>query len=251
LHQKTTGHLFAGAGGGILADLLLGHRPVFAVEIAKYPQKILQQRQFDGIFPFFPIFGDIREFDGKPWERKVDILCGGFPCTDISGSGASRKDKRKGIEGKRSGLWKEYARLIGEIKPKIIFAENSSLLRTRGLGIVLQDLAQMGYDARWCVLGARHIGANHKRSRMWVLAYPSSGGLQGSGQKFQIWAKSNHIQNMVRWTRLQNSIPKPYGIGSRYEVANFMDRVQAIGNGQVPDVAAIAFTVLSEGIVLS
>ena len=106
-------HLFAGAGGGLLADILLGHRPVGAVEIEKYPRKVLLQRQRDGILPFFPIWDDVRTFEGRPWRGHVDIVAGGFPCQDISLAG-----KGAGLEGKRSGLWTEFHRLIKEIRPK-------------------------------------------------------------------------------------------------------------------------------------
>jgi DNA (cytosine-5)-methyltransferase 1 len=162
-------HLFAGAGGGILGGQLLGHTTICAVEIEKYPRQVLLQRQRDGILPKFPIWDDVCTFDGKPWRGSVDILAGGFPCQDISAAG-----KGAGIAGSRSGLWKEYARIIGEIRPRFVFAENSPLLRTRGLAVVLEDLAALGYDARWCVLGARDVGAPHKRDRMWVLAYTNS-----------------------------------------------------------------------------
>ena len=117
----------------------------------------------------FPIWDDVCTFDGKPWRGSVDVLAGGFPCQDISAAG-----KGAGIAGARSGLWKEYARIIDEIRPRFVFAENSPLLRTRGIGVVLEDLASLGYDARWCVLGARDVGAPHKRDRMWVLAYTES-----------------------------------------------------------------------------
>jgi DNA (cytosine-5)-methyltransferase 1 len=159
-------HLFAGAGGGILADLLLEHEVIGACEIEKYPRDVLLARQQDGILPAFPIWDDVCTLDGNPWRGSVDILCGGFPCQDISAAG-----KGAGISGERSGLWKEYARLIGEMRPQFVFAENSPLLRTRGLGVVLEDLAALGYNARWGVLGARDVGAPHKRDRMWVLAW--------------------------------------------------------------------------------
>lgn len=158
-------HLFAGAGGGILGGMLLGHKPVCAVEIEPYCQDVLRARQRDGILPDFPIFGDIRKFDGTKWRGAVDVVCGGFPCQDISAAG-----KGAGITGERSGLWSEMARVIGEVEPQFVFIENSPLLRTRGLGTVLKDLAEMGYDARWGVLGAWHVGAPHKRDRMWILA---------------------------------------------------------------------------------
>lgn len=174
--QLNTFHLFSGAGGGILADLLLGHIPIGACEIEKYPRDVLLARQRDGILPNFPIWDDVCSLDGTPWRGSVDVLCGGFPCQDISAAG-----KGAGISGERSGLWKEYARLIGEMRPRFVFAENSPLLRTRGLGVVLEDLASLGYNARWGVLGARDVGAPHKRDRMWVLAYAKE--LQCNGRE--------------------------------------------------------------------
>ena len=173
-HKLNTFHLFAGAGGGILADLLLGHNPIGACEIEPYPRDVLLARQRDGILPNFPIWDDVCTLDGTPWRGSVDVLCGGFPCQDISAAGTG-----EGITGERSKLWKEYARLIGEMQPLFVFAENSPLLRTRGLGVVLEDLASLGYNARWGIIGARSVGAPHKRDRMWVLAYPSGKGLQG------------------------------------------------------------------------
>ena len=165
-HKLNTFHLFAGAGGGILADLLLGHNPIGACEIEPYPRDVLLARQRDGHLPSFPIWDDVCSLDGTPWKGTVDVLCGGFPCQDISAAG-----KGAGITGERSKLWKEYARLIGEMQPRFVFAENSPLLRTRGLGVVLEDLASLGYNARWGIIGARSVGAPHKRDRMWVLAY--------------------------------------------------------------------------------
>lgn len=159
--------LFSGAGGGLLASRLLGWNTVCACELEKYPRERVLDRQRDGHLDRFPIWDNVCTFEGKPWRGKVDVISGGFPCQDISAAG-----KGAGITGDRSGLWKEYARIIGEVRPRFVFAENSPLLRTRGLGVVLQDLDSMGYDARWGVLGAGHFGALHKRSRMWVLGYP-------------------------------------------------------------------------------
>ena len=101
-------HLFAGTGGGILGGMLLGHTTICAVEIEPYARKVLLQRQRDGILPKFPIWDDIRTFDVKPWQGKVDIICGGFPCQDISCANTNAK----GIDGERSGLWREMANRI-------------------------------------------------------------------------------------------------------------------------------------------
>ena len=157
--------LFAGAGGGILGGHLLGWRTVCAVEWESYPASVLCARQNDGLLPPFPIWDDVQTFDGKPWRGIVDVVSGGFPCQDISAAG-----KGAGIDGERSGMWREMARIIHEVRPKYAFVENSSMLTSRGLGRVLGDLASMGFDARWGVLGAADIGANHKRDRIWICA---------------------------------------------------------------------------------
>ena len=175
--------LFAGAGGGLLASRLLGWNTIGAVEIEKYPRDVLLQRQRDGMLDQFPIWDDVRTFDGKPWRGLVDVVSGGFPCQDISVAG-----KGLGLAGERSGLWFEYQRIIEEIRPKFVFAENSPNLRTRGLGTIIEGLTSLGYGVRWGVLGAWHIGANHKRDRMWVLAYADSNttpqrGEHAAGQK--------------------------------------------------------------------
>ena len=255
-HTKlNTFHLFAGAGGGILADVLLGHNPIGACEIEPYPRNVLLARQADGILPNFPIWDDVATLDGNPWRGSVDVLCGGFPCQDISAAG-----KGAGITGERSGLWKEYARLIGEMRPRFVFAENSPLLRTRGLGVVLEDLAAMGYNARWGIIGSRHVGASHKRDRLWVLAYANSIGRRESlrirevHQKLKAkanipWKESADREDNLclfrEWfaeTTLGNCIRDTDGVDTN------MDRLKAIGNGQDCRVAATAFNILSEGL---
>jgi len=156
--------LFAGAGGGILGGHLLGWRTVCAVEWEAYPASVLVARQNDGLLPPFPIWDDIQTFDGKPWRGIVDVVSGGFPCTDISAAG-----KGAGIDGEASGMWREMARVIYEVQPRFVFVENSPMLTSRGLGRVLGDLAAMGFDARWGVLGAADIGAKHQRDRIWIV----------------------------------------------------------------------------------
>ena len=158
--------LFAGAGGGILGGQLLGWRTVCAVENDEYARSVLLARQNDGRFEPFPVWDDVRTFDGRPWRGVVDVVSGGFPCQDISAAG-----KGEGISGSRSGLWHEMARTIREVQPAIVFAENSPMLTSRGLDVVLGDLSALGFDeVEWGVLGAHHAGAPHKRDRIWILA---------------------------------------------------------------------------------
>lgn len=145
---------------------LLGWRTRCAVEINSYARRVLLARQRDGMLDRFPIWDDVQTFDGKPWRGSIDVITGGFPCQDISAAG-----RGAGIEGERSGLWSEMARIVGEVRPRYVFVENSPLLVGRGLITVLGDLAKMGYDAKWGIVGAHHVAAPHKRDRIWVLAH--------------------------------------------------------------------------------
>ena len=156
--------LFTGAGGGLLAGRLLGWTPVGAVELDPFCRSVLRARQRDGSLPFFPIFPDVCVFDGRPWRGLVDIVSGGFPCQDISAAGTGA-----GIDGERSGLWSEMFRIIREVRPALVFVENSPVLTSRGLGRVLGDLAEIGFDAEWTCVSAEAVGARHRRLRIWLV----------------------------------------------------------------------------------
>ena len=302
--------LFAGAGGGILGGKLLGWRTVCAVEWNPYAAAVLCARQNDGILTPFPIWDDVQTFDGNAWRGRVDVVSGGFPCQDISAAG-----KGAGIDGARSGMWSHMARIVGEVRPRYVLVENSPMLTSRGLGRVLGDLASLGYDARWGVLGAIDAGAPHKRERIWILA--NARHLQGrnwtkssakestslaghgfdsahsdaSGARLEghdggefAQGSSQRVGNDVgeMGASLANTLragqPRPgehwyasdpaetregetdhawaervghiWGIECAvgrvaHGVAYRMDRLTAIGNGQVPSVAALAWRILS------
>jgi DNA-cytosine methyltransferase len=159
----TIGSLFSGIGGFDIAAEWLGWRTAWYSEIEPYACAVMRKH-----FPQAINHGDISKIDGRTIEH-VDILCGGFPCQDISLAG-----KGAGIEGERSGLWKHYKRLIQEISPRFVVAENVSALRTRGLDTVLQDLDEIGYDAEWHCIPAAYVGAPHRRDRIWIVAYANS-----------------------------------------------------------------------------
>ncbi len=237
--------LFAGAGGGILGGYLLGWKTICAVEIDAYCAGILVQRQNDGILPPFPIWDDVRTFSGNPWRGIVDVVSGGFPCQDISAAG-----KGAGIDGERSGLWREMARIIGEVRPRFAFVENSSMLTSRGLRCVLGDLAEMGYNARWGIVSAAYAGCVHNRERCWILAYTNKSRcktIQISAQK--LCKKSfNSESSRIRESFLSD---ENFSINIRNddEMAKWMDRFEAVGNGQVPAVAQLAWEILSDGLI--
>ncbi len=233
--------LFAGAGGGILGGKLLGWRTVCAVEWEPYPAGVLAQRQNDKVLEPFPIWDDVQTFDGNPWRGIVDVVSGGFPCQDISSAG-----KGAGIDGERSGMWKHMARIISEIRPGFVFVENSPLLVSRGLATVLADLASMGFDAEWGVIGAHHAGLLHERERIWILAYAKS--VNG-------WSKPENFGNGFAWAGREKFAETAENdwvdvatefCGMVDGVAHRLDKLHAIGNGQVPRVAAAAFAILAE-----
>ena len=234
-------HLFAGAGGGILAGQLIGHRCVCAVEFEPYAQAVLVARQNDGCFPPFPIWDNVQTFDGKPWAGRVDVVCGGFPCQDISAAG-----KGQGITGKRSGLWGEMARIVSEVRPSYVFVENSPMLTSRGLGAVLGDLAALGFDARWCVLGAGHVGAPHRRERIWILA--NSQKTRFTARIKSAFESNRQPLDKQSWggIRGRHKLQKDARrfCTSDYGVANRQHELAALGNGQVPIVAATAWRLL-------
>ncbi len=235
--------LFAGAGGGILGGKLLGWRTVCAVEWEPYPASVLCARQNDGLLPPFPIWDDVQTFDGKPWRGIVDVVSGGFPCQDISAQG-----KGDGLDGERSGMWSHMARVVGEVQPQFVFVENSPMLTSRGGTRVVGDLAQMGYDCKWTVVGAADVGANHRRDRIWIVGHSNKMRLQGDHGDSKFPIKKKTISEFDWWTGDWNDLPQPYYIRGNDGVAARVDRLKAIGNGQVPLCAATAWKLLSERI---
>lgn len=157
--------LFSGIGGFSLGLERAGMRTVAFCEIDPFCRRVLAKH-----WPGVPIFDDVRTIT-RAAVGPVDIICGGFPCQDISSAGA-----RVGIDGERSGLWSEYARLIGELRPRYVIVENVADLLVRGFGRVLGDLATLGYDAEWHCIPAAAVGADHWRDRIWIIAYPDSAG---------------------------------------------------------------------------
>jgi DNA (cytosine-5)-methyltransferase 1 len=231
--------LFAGGGGGILGGKLLGWRTVCAVEIDAYARSILLSRQADGCLSPFPIWDDVTTFDGTVWKGRIDVVSGGFPCQDIS---SARGPGRSGLAGSRSGLWVEFARIISEVQPRYAFIENSPLIRKNGLQAVLSDLAAMGYDASWGVFSAADAGARHERERMWVVANNWNSAQTTIQKKCDI---SSGCRSHAFGDVSERFFAEP-AMGRKVDgVAGWMDRLAALGNGQVPAVAKLAWEMLA------
>ena len=234
-------HLFAGAGGGILGGMLLGHTCVCAVEIEPWRRRKLFDRQRDGILPKFPIWDDVRTFDGTPWRGKAEVVCGGFPCQDISIAG-----KGAGIGGAKSGLWKEFARVVREVRPRYAFIENSPQLVDRGLATILCDLAEMGYNARWCCLDGNAVGLPQSRNRIWILAELADTVRRDRPLGRDV-SRSVRLLELVAENMAGKAKSEPRMVGVAHGLADRMDANRAIGDGQIPIVAALAWETLQSG----
>lgn len=223
--------LFAGAGGGLLASHVLGHNIVCAVERDEFCQHVLVQRQNDQVLQPFPIWDDICTFDGRPWKGTVDLVSGGFPCQAFSSAARGRNIAEK-------NLWCEMRRVVHEVCPKAVFAENVS---ERAILQAQTDLLEMGYNSKYVKLSAKDVGADHERERYWLLAYTDYYGELCRTE----YAKAQGMQE------LRNSVWETYPDEFRVSdgVAFRMDRLKALGNGQIPLVAASAWCELHKVIL--
>lgn len=231
------GHLFAGAGGGLLASKILGHTNVFAVELEPYPAEILRQRAAEGWFPGLQVHEqDCRLFDPSEYIGRVDAIHAGFPCQDISFAGTGA-----GINGSKSGLWSEIVRVAGILRPAELFLENSPAIITRGLDRVLGDLVGLGYDARWLILPASAVGAPHERGRWWCLARRANADksrLKSRREGSCLWLRQPENKRVDWWANEPGMERVAYG------VADQIYRGESLGNGQVPLCAATAYILL-------
>jgi DNA (cytosine-5)-methyltransferase 1 len=269
--QLTVGSLFSGIGGFDLGLERAGMRVIWQSEIDPYASAVLRKH-----WPAVPNLGDIRgisaatladakcaeqwpqssEADEQHWNYRrwqeatgrigercktfPDILCGGFPCQDISNAG-----KRAGIDGERSGLWSEFARLIGDLRPRYAIMENVAALLGRGIERVLGDLAALGYDAEWHCIPASAVGAPHRRDRVWIVAHASGADARrfdgiAQGAKFAEWLATQLLPDPRGngrdghcWQSEPDVGRVAHGIPSR------VDRLRCLGNAIVPQVAEI------------
>ena len=198
------GSLFSGIGG---LELGLERSRLGSVswqcEIDPFCQRVLARH-----WPHARRFEDVRTVDAT--APSVDVICGGFPCQDVSLAG-----KRVGLAGERSGLWHEFARIIGELEPKIVIIENVLGLRTSGLPRVLADLAALGFDAEWADLAASDIGAPHQRRRMFIVATHS--------ERVNVRPEPGWLERACRKSAAEHRYDPPRGIAAN---ANGMRRLE-------------------------
>jgi DNA (cytosine-5)-methyltransferase 1 len=221
----TVGSLFAGIGGFDLGLERAGMQVRWQVEIDPFCRAVLAKH-----WPDVRRYDDVRTVGAElEW---VDVLCGGFPCQDIS-IASTGADSGLGLDGDRSGLWREYARIIGELRPRYVVVENSPALVIRGLERVLADFAELGMDAIWTTIRASDVGARHRRERMFICAHAHGDGLQGrdGGPLARIAVQT--LGDDAHWP----AISAPFGCRSADGIPARVDRTHALGNAVVPQIA--------------
>ena len=224
------GSLFTGIGGFDLGLDRAGMECAWQVEIDDYATKVLEKH-----WPEVKRYRDIRTIDWSQVERP-DLVCGGFPCQPVSlaGKGLAQQDER--------WLWPEFARCIGDLRPRFVLVENVPGLLGQGMGDVLGDLATLGYDAEWESIPAASVGARHLRLRVFVVASSSVlANVEGKSARYL----EGHPPAVKRWFRLGKPAsgdgwlwPDESGVGRRvYGVPRGVDRLRCLGNAVVPQVA--------------
>jgi len=194
---------FSGIGGFSYAaeKLVGGFKTVAFVECEPFCQKVLKKH-----WPNVPIYDDIKTYKPEPYSARV--VCGGFPCQDISVAG-----RQRGITKEtRSGLFFELMRVICLVRPQYVVLENVAAILNNGLDIVLRELSQAGYDAEWAIISASSVGACHQRSRWWLIAYPNNNGSSATKKSRSIEKtdggaeeRQNEIGKLERSSESRNS----------------------------------------------
>ncbi len=228
--------LFSGIGGFSLGLERAGMKTIAFCEIDPFCRKVLKKH-----WPNVPIFEDVRELRAEDITEPVDVICGGYPCQDLSVAG-----QKKGITGERSGLYKEMVRVVSECRPKYTIFENVPTLLSGDGGAwfaqFLYDLAEVGLDAEWHCLPASYVGAIHRRDRVWVVAYPVGTNVEGLDLQKSLRA---YTEKPFRWElagAIDACLPADdYAVmrGTFDGVQKTMDMLRALGNSVVPQIPEI------------
>jgi DNA (cytosine-5)-methyltransferase 1 len=208
---------------------------VWQCEIDAFCRSVLAKH-----WPTATRYTDVRAIDAS--APRVDVICGGFPCQDISVAG-----QRAGLAGERSGLWSEYARIVGVLRPRFVVVENVAALLGLGMGRVLGDLSTLGYDAEWATLRASNVGAPHQRERLFIVAHTHEAvGQAWRGTEQERKATLQRQGRRERGDHVWDVAPEPRASGVAYGLSKGLDgpRVGALGNAVVPQCGEVVGRVL-------
>lgn len=246
--------LFTGAGGGLLGTKLLGFNHIGYVELDEYRQQVIAQRISEGAIPWAPIFTDVREFiqsgAAEQYRGFAHLVTAGFPCPPFSVSG------KRDAENDERNLWPETLDVINAVRPPLAFLENvAGLLTDKYVRRIFGELAESGYDARWCCLSSAELGADHKRDRVWILAYSQETGWswslrsnnrnsqKSSGPRLQTPRTLDSLR--ACFTEFEKRMGEPAVFRMDDGLAYQVDRLAAAGDGQDPRVVKAAWELLT------
>jgi DNA (cytosine-5)-methyltransferase 1 len=223
--------LFSGIGGFSLGLERAGMETIAFCEFDEHAQKVLRKHWHD-----VPIHSDVRTLNGHDYRGTVDVVCGGFPCQDLSSAG-----KQEGFSGDRSSLYTEMLRVISECMPRYAIFENVTGLLTgdrgRWFAKFLYDLAQIGFDAEWHCIEAAYVGAPHRRDRVWIIAYPKCQRQPQQGRfKYAISAKKDSYREASGLVNAFQGESLPYVCRGHDGISKGMDRLTRLGNSVVPQI---------------
>ncbi len=207
---------------------MLGWTTVCGVELAPFARRVLTRRQSSGDLDHFPIWDDVRTFDGRPWRGSVDVISGGFPCQPFSSASRGRK--------RAVDLWPEMLRIVGEVQPRWVIAEN---VQRAPIDVAARALARLGYMVRCAQVGGAHVGAPHQRRRFWLVADAHHEGQRAESEHEEV-ARAQ-IAASVGWAEPPTGVV----LGMDDGLAGRLDRLRAVGNGQMPHVFALAWLAFS------
>lgn len=243
--------IFSGIGGMSLGLERTGFFKTRAFcEIDPHCRKVLKKH-----WPDIPVHKDVKTLKADtilPDKKTrlgdaVKVICGGFPCQDISIAGG-----KKGIKGERSGLWKEYKRLISEIRPDYAIIENVGNLRHKGLAVVLKDLWKLGYDAEWYIISAKSVGAWHERKRVWIIAFPNDNdfrlGIEAFApkkEKQEWWAKTT-AKLRSWWPSKPSFCGTVDGVRKGLDEDLRQERIKQLGNAVVPQIPELIGNLIAQ-----
>lgn len=222
--------LFSGIGGFSLGLERAGMETIAFCEYDEHARAVLKKH-----WPNVEIHKDVRELDATKYRGTVDVVCGGFPCQDLSTAG-----RKAGISGERSGLYREMLRIIGECRPQYAIFENVANLLIgesgRWFAQFLYDLATLGYDAEWHCIPASEIGANHHRDRVWIIAYANVQRREGFAKVAHNLKQQIESMRSVEIERRRSDISVPALCGTDDGIPRRLDRLRRLGNAVVPQI---------------
>ena len=222
--------LFSGIGGFSLGLERAGMETVAFCEIDPKCRLVLKKH-----WPDIPVYEDVREINASrlfsDGIERPDVICGGFPCQDISVAGPG-----EGINGERSGIWKEFKRLIKDLGHNYAIIENVANLRNNGLVTVLQDIWEIGYDAEWHIIPAWAVGAVHRRERIWITAYPNPERLPKFKRQKKRGPGAGLNSISLQETRSIRDTSKAFICRGDDAIPGRVDRIKQLGNAVVPQI---------------